>query len=171
MFIAFDAGMELMSCYTFTAHIDSTLTGKWISAKHGFMANIEQRLKRALGQQERRDIPYCYLAETRSRSGRSATRPHLHGFFIADDSVDATRFKVALEKAFHPALTRQTRRRAVHVARAFDKGGNLAGRGRWVSYMIKNIDRWDARLSKRRVYLSRSLVEIAREAWALRCEP
>lgn len=171
MFIGFDAGMEFQSCYTFTAHINEGLISKWTSANHGFMANVEQRLKRALQRQGLKAIPYCYLIETRSRSGRSNTRPHLHGFLIAETPTDATRFKVSLESAFHPGLMRQSRRRAIQVGRAYDKGESFAGRNRWVSYMIKNVDRWDARLGKRRVYLSRSLIEIAREAWGLRREP
>ncbi|WP_143560156.1 hypothetical protein [Sphingobium sp. IP1] len=171
MFIAFDAGMEFQSCYAFTAHVNEALIGKWSAATHGFMANVEQRLKRALHRQGLQAIPYCYLVETRSRSGRSSTRPHLHGFFIAETPIDAARFQVALERAFHPDLIRKTRQRAIKVEPAYDNGGNFAGRSQWLSYMIKNIDRWDARLGKRRVHLSRSLIGIAREAWELRREP
>lgn len=170
MFIGFDAAMEFGSCYTFTAHIDPGLIGSWTATTHGFMANVEQRLRRALARQGLRDLPYCYLVETRSRSGRSSTRPHLHGFCVAEHATTATRFKVALEGALHPDLARQGRRRAIQIKAGADWKEEFVGRGRWVSYMTKNIDRWDARLGKRRVFMSRTFVEIARLAWSVRRE-
>lgn len=168
MFVGFDVGMELGTAYTFSAHIEPALIARWPQSPQGLMSNVEQRLRRALREQGLGDLPFCYIVETRTRSGRSSTRPHLHGYLIADDPVSTTNFKVALERALHPDLKKRGRSRATKIARAFDLGQEFTGRGRWVSYMIKNIDRWDARLGKRRVFISRSLIDIARLAWKAR---
>jgi hypothetical protein len=129
MFIGFDAAMEFGACYPFTAHIDPGLSSAWIAKSHGFMANVEQRLRRALVHHGIRDIPFCYLVEVRSRTGRSATRPHLHGFCIAESAVDASRFCVALERAFNPSVAKQGHRRAIRVERGYDLSKEFIGRG------------------------------------------
>ncbi len=132
------------------------------------MVNAEQRLRRTLKKQGLSSASFCFVVETRARAGRSATRPHLHGILIADDPLDATRFQTALYDALVPSLRRQGSAQAVMVKRAFDKLGELQGRSVWPRYIVKNAQRWDARLGKRRVFRSRTFVEIAREAWQLR---
>ena len=168
MFVAFDLGMEFQECYTFSAHIDPGLVASWVGGSHGLMANVRQRLSRALKQADMKEAAFCYVVETRTRSGRSTTRPHLHGFVIAVDPVLATKFKVTLERALHPSLKRLGRSRAVFMKRGHDNGVEFMRRGTWVSYMAKNAQRWDERLGKRRVYFSRTFTDLARLAWASR---
>lgn len=168
MFVGFDVGMELQQCYTFTAHIAPALMVQWTSMNHGFMKNVQQRLARALKAADLQELPYTYLVESRTRSGRSTTRPHLHGFIIADTPTIATQFQTALEQAFHPDLKRLRRTREIQVKRGYDFDGEFLGRGRWVSYVTKNADRWDARLGKRRVHFSRAFTDLARLAWDTR---
>lgn len=168
MFIGFDVGMELGVAYTFSAHIDRALAVKWADSDRGLMVNMEQRLRRAMRATDLTHLPFCYIVETRTRSGRSNTRPHLHGYLISDDAITPTKFKLALERALHPDLAKRGRQRAILIKRAFDYRQEFMGRGRWVSYMAKNIDRWDKRLGKRRVFISHPLIDIARLAWATR---
>lgn len=42
------------------------------------------------------------------------------------------------------------------------------GRLRWVSYITKNVSLYDARLKRRRVYISRSYTQAAKIGWAVR---
>lgn len=170
MFIAFDAGMEMGIAYSFTAHIDPGLTALWTAGSSSIMSNTEQRLRRRLKAQGLAKLAYCYVVETRTKRGRSRTRPHLHGFLIAESLLDPTRFKVALEQALNPSLTRQGRGREIVIERSYDWKTQFVGRSRWVSYLTKNVGIWDQRLGKRRVYMSHELIRIAREAWALRRE-
>lgn len=73
-----------------------------------------------------------------------------------------------------PGLTWRGRGRAIKVERSFDKDaplvGEFLGRGSWISYIIKNAQRYDKRLGKRRVFISHSLTDLIREAWAVRRE-
>lgn len=169
MFLAFDAAMELRACYTFTAHIDDGIIQRWLKGSRGLMVNADQRLKRQLIKQNISGLAFCYMMETRTKSGRSATRPHLHGFLVAETPVCAPLFKVALEQAFHPAMTRSgKKRRSIMVKPGYDYVEEFIGRERWVFYITKNIDRWDARLGKRRVFISHSMTDLARLAWSAR---
>lgn len=174
MFIAFDLGMEHRVSYSFTAHMDPGLLVSWTAGGSDLMANVEQRLRRALKAQGISSLPFAYVVETRSKRRKSPSRPHLHGLVICEDINDATRFKVALEQALLPLLTWRGRGRAVEVELSFDKEvhlrGEFVGRPIWVGYMIKNAQRYDKRLGKRRVFMSQSLTQLVRESWALRRE-
>lgn len=170
MFIAFDVGMELGCGYSFTAHIAPDLVTSWSSGSLSLMGNIEQRLRRRLKAQGLSKLAFCYVVETRTKWGRSRTRPHLHGFLLAETPLDPTRFKVALEQALNPTLLRHGRKGEVEVVPSYDWKEEFLGRARWVSYFTKNVSIWDQRLGKRRVYMSHELIRLAREAWALRRE-
>lgn len=172
MFIAWDAGIEFGSAYALNVNLDPGDVQRWDAGRMGIMANIEQRIRRALRRRGLADLPYAYILETRSRSGRSMTKPHLHGFAICDDPLDASTLKVALEEAFAPSLTRNGRQRSVRIERGYDPAGlpEFSARNRWVSYIIKNAHRYDRRLKKRRLFMSDTLKQVAREAWQLRRE-
>jgi len=171
LFVGFDIGMEFNSGYSFTAHILPSLVSRWKGSKTGLLANIEQKLRRELASAGLSKIPFCYVIETRSRSGKSSTKPHLHGYCICEDPKDATRFKLALERAFNPDLRLLGKRHAVLVEASYDYGGEeFIGRVQWVNYFTKNVDRWDAILGKRRLYMSRSLLQMVRDAWGVRRE-
>ena len=174
LFIAHDLGMQFDAAFTFTANIEPALLARWSSQGSPIMPNIEQGLRRALKRQGISSIPFGYVVETRSKRGRSPSRPHLHGIVICENVVDATRFNTALELALLPSLTWAGRGRAIEVKRAYDKdcstNGRWVGRGQWVSYVTKNAQRYDKNLGRRRVYLSQSLTRLARDAWAIRRE-
>ncbi|MDO6415935.1 hypothetical protein Q4F19_16210 [Sphingomonas sp. BIUV-7] len=171
MFAAFDTGQELQCCYSFTAHIAPDLITRWTSGRRDLMANVQQALRRALHKLNIADSEFCYVVETRSRSGRSKTRPHLHGFVLADDPRDASRFRTAIELALNPTLLKHGRKREIEVKRAYDPRDEIGGRARWVSYILKNVQRYDPVLGKRRVFMSQELTKTAREAWSLRRYP
>ena len=171
MFIGFDIGMEFRTGYSFTSHILPSFVAKWTASKMGLIDSIEQRLRRELVKDGISKLPFCYVVETKTRSGSSRTRPHIHGYCICDDPLDSTRFAVAMERGFNPGLRLIGKRKAVKVEQSYDhRGEEFIGRDHWVKYFIKNVDRWDVILGKRRLYISRSLVRMIRDAWGIRCE-
>lgn len=169
MFLGFDLGMEFGWCFSFTANLSPGYVEKWESNGSGFMANIDQRLRRELKKVGLGELPHCYVVETRTRSGKSRCRPHLHGIAICDDPLIATSLKVALERAFLGDLKRDGRRRGVKVDRGYSCWNlGVEGRVRWVEYITKNAHLYDERLGRRRVYISHSYIALARKAWAIR---
>jgi hypothetical protein len=169
MFVVYDLAMELSRCFTFTANIADDYVSRWDRSASGFMANIGQRLRRELKKVGLVDLPICYVVETRTRTGKSRCRPHLHGFAVCDDALKATRLKVALERAFTGDLVRDKRQRAIKVDRAHGcPQQGTAGRFRWVSYITKNVHLYDDRLGRRRVFLSHTFVDLGRTGWAIR---
>jgi hypothetical protein len=171
LFIGYDIGMEFSSGYSFTAHILPVLVAKWKSGRSGLGPNIEQTLRRQLDATGLRGVPFCYVIETRSRSGKSATKPHLHGYCLCEDPDEAARFELALEQALHPDVPLLGTRRPVRLEPSYDLGNaEFIGRAHWVKYFTKNVDQWEAILGKRRLYMSRTLLQMVREAWAIRRE-
>jgi hypothetical protein len=169
MFAGYDYGLMLGQCYAFTVNIASDYMAKWESRGSGFMMNVNQRIRRELIQEDILGLPFCFVVESRTKSGKARCRPHLHGFAICDDPLKATKLKVAMERAFGAHLDRRGRSRAVKVTRAYAHPES-DGRFRWVSYMTKNSHFYDARFGRRRVYMSHSFVAFAREGWAIRRE-
>ena len=169
LFIAWDVGMEFGTAYTFTSHIDPEMLERW-EGPEAIRENVEQRIYRAVREQGIGDLPICYVLESRNASGRSRTRPHLHGFALCDQATDATKLKVAIERALNPNLKRHGRTREVHLKPANQETVPYRGRDNWPKYMIKNATRYDRNLVNRRSYVSRSLTYLAREAWAVRRE-
>ena len=160
--------------YSFTVRVRPDLEDKWKMESRDPMDRIKRETRKALEWQGLLDLEYCYVVETRSRTGRSRSRIHLHGFLLAEDAAVATKFKVAMEKAIavHPdgrAAAGIPARSGpeVLVEPVYDVHDDSEhGRGRWASYMAKNATRWDARF-QRRLFMSRPGTQTAREFWAL----
>jgi hypothetical protein len=169
LFVGWDAGMEFEQAFTFTAHIDPELLAKW-EGEGAIQRNVEQRLRRAMRVQGIANLPLGYVFESRTASGKSRSRIHLHGYVLCDDSLLATRFKIALERALYPSLKRSRRTREIEVKRANREKVRFLRRGAWPFYIAKNAGSYDSRLPKRRVYISESLTDIARLAWTVRRE-
>ncbi len=169
MFLGFDLAIEFGWCFSFTVNLNPKHVEKWESNGSGFTANIDQRLRRHLTKLDLGKLPHCYVVETRTRSGKSRCKPHLHGIAICDDPLKATRLKVALERAFVGDLKRDRQRRAIKVDRGYACWNlGVEGRARWVEYITKNAHLYDERLGPRRVYISHSYIALARRAWAIR---
>lgn len=168
MFIGFDGAMEFGWCYSFNANISPTLVSLCRNEGMDLIGNIRQRLRRSMRNMNLIDLPFCYVVEARTKSGKSRNKPHLHGIVICQSPIDATRFKMALENALAFDLDGKRRRRAVKVERSYAKTNDPMGRFRWVSYITKNAHLYDARFGKRRVYITHSYTQIARLAWMVR---
>lgn len=160
--------------YSFTARVRPDLEAKWKAEDRDPMDRIRRLMDRAVAAAGLRTLEYAYVVESRSRRGSGRTPLHLHGFFLAQDPVVATRFKMAVDGAIavHPlgraaAGISPKSGPAVVIERVYDKVDNSPhGRGRWASYIAKNTVRWDERF-RRRIFISRSATQTAREFWAL----
>ncbi len=160
--------------YSFTARVRPDLEAKWTKEGKSPMDRITREMRKALNVKGLTELEYCYVVETKSRSGRSRSKLHLHGFLLAEDPMVATRFKVAMESAFavHPlgrAAAGIPARSGpeVVIERSYDMDDNsVHGRGRWASYMAKNAMKWDERLA-RRTFMSQTATQTAKEFWAL----
>ena len=148
----------------FTAHIHSDLLDKWVAEGKSVSGLVQQRLKKEMDAIGLGHLPYCYIIETRTKWGKSRTAPHLHGFLLTDNPLDKTRFKLAVDKALSSGdRRRQSKKVSIKLQHLHDR----AGTGRLVSYITKNVHRWDGRIKGRSVFMSRSFTQTAREFWAL----
>jgi hypothetical protein len=166
--LAFLMGLEFGG-YSFTVNVHRDLEAKWKSTGSPIEKMVQKRCRAALEAADLSDLGYGYVIEGRSRSGKSRTHLHVHGFLLGPDPMVATRFKVAMERALLRDRTRHVRAaKGIDIQPSFDRDtGDGRGRGRWVSYFTKNAGRWDARIRGRRVFMSRPLTQVAREFWEL----
>lgn len=164
--------------YSFTARVRPDLEAKWSRESRDPMDRIRRLIRKGLEEQGIANLEYAYVVETRSKRGHR-TPMHLHGFLATQDALVATRFKVAMERslAVHPkgraaAGIRPKSGPEVTIVACYDPiVADDYGRGKWASYLLKNVRKWDKRF-ERRIFISRTGTQLARELWALiRGEP
>ena len=161
--IGFLVGLNLGGA-AFTAHIHSDLLDKWVAEGMSVSGLVQRRLKKELDAGGLGHLPYCYVIESRTKWGKSRTAPHLHGIIMTDNPHEKTQFKLAVDRAL---TSGDRRRQARKVSIRIQHLHNDAGTGRLVSYITKNVHRWDGRIKGRSVFMSRSFTQTARELWAL----
>ena len=155
--------------YSFTCNVPDVLVQKWNHIGAEVPAMVQKRCRRALEKHGLADLLYAYILEGRSKSAKSRTQIHLHGYFVAEDPMIATKFKLAIEEALlHERRNRLLSSTAFDIQRAYDiDRDDGRGYGRWVGYSVKNASKWDARIKGRRVFISRPMVQTARSFWEL----
>jgi hypothetical protein len=168
IFIGLDVGMEFGFAYSISANISQALIDKWECGAGQIAKNVKQRVKRQIASKGIHDIPIAWVMEARTKTGKSRTNPHLHGVVLCREPYEATKVKLALEKALAVNLDRKSFRKATHVIQSYAKAGDPMGRFAWVSYITKNAHRYDKRLGHRRVYISTSFTQVAKLAWSIR---
>ncbi|WP_435199699.1 hypothetical protein [Qipengyuania sp. 902] len=160
--------------YAFTVKIRPDLEAKWKREGIAPMDRIKRNIAERLAAEGLSDLEYCYVVETRSKSGKSRSQLHLHGVFIAEDVRVATKFKVVMERALalHPkgraaAGVKPKAGPAINIQPLYEKiDGSRYGRGRWAGYAAKNVHKPDTRFT-RRFFMSRAATRLVREFWAL----
>lgn len=155
--------------HSFTANVTPELEARWTEGGMDVTERLRNRLDRALRRRGLLNPLYFFVVEGRSRSGRSRTKLHMHGFLVTEEPTDATRFKLALEEATADNRNQgKGRRGAIHIPRAYHEKGV----GRWPAYILKNVTKRDQRIPGRRVYMSQELTATVRELWLyMRGEP
>lgn len=123
--------------YAFSSDIHPAQLDKWI-ARGKVMDRSVERLKEELRAKGLDDLPVSFMLEGRSRSTKSRTKVHVHGAVIPDTLHDMTRFKVAVENAWHKARgEKQLGINAWHKEPAYDRDtGDGRGWGRWLIVQV-----------------------------------
>ena len=162
-------GQKNTMVMSWTAWVEEDLVDR-CSAKGMELARaLQQRLHAKLSQENLREVETGFVLEGRSRSGKSRTRVHAHGFSVFNGVASAALLKPILEDVFMGGLKPGRYKRAIDVQRAYvDPEKGLAA---WPGYMTKNTLSRDKRLMGRRVYLSRTLTKIAKEFHGLLSDP
>ena len=152
--------------YSFTSRVHPALTSRW-AAGGRLQARVQERIKESFAQAGIPHLEYAYVLEARTKSGKSRTDVHLHGYLTTSDPYGITRFKVAVETALHRARGhRPLGHKAWDEDPVYDfDSGDGRGYGRWVSYIAKNVSRYDQRIRGRRIFMSRPALQSAREFW------
>lgn len=157
--------------YSFTVNVRPDLQDKWKAEDRDVLGRVRRLAHEAIKHAALADLAYFYVIEGASKSGSSRTKLHLHGVFLTDDPLVATRFAVGMQAklAMRPGGGgAQQRGRPVDIIPTYDKNEKKRqGKGRWVSYVAKNIMKWDDRLVGRRVFVSREATKTATEMWKL----
>lgn len=130
---------------------------------------VAELVDRELGTSDAQRLPYAFVLEGRTRHGHELSKVHLHGFTVADYPGDCDRIKRAFVRALHrPEGQKPLHHNAWKDSIAFDfDSGDGRGRGRWVNYMTKNINRYDLRIAGPRVLISSAMKALAQEMWSL----
>ncbi|MFN3474445.1 MAG: hypothetical protein ACK4ZW_10430 [Blastomonas sp.] len=151
--------MDEWSLQTFNIHIHPKLEVKWVSEEKDVRAEIRDRLRKELAV-IRPGLEHVFVVEGWSKLSKAPTILHIHGCAIIDNPGDGDRIIAAAMRAAgqgirgHP-VTRRARHGAIYT-----KAGP-----RYVNYLLKSVRKHDDRLTKRRLTMSRSIVDATRDFW------
>lgn len=157
--------------FSFTVNVRRDLQDKWEAEGRDVLDRIRRLAREAIEHAGLTDLAFFYVIEGASRSGSSRTKLHLHGVLLTEDRLAATRFVVGMQTklAMRPSGGgAQQRGRPVDMVPTYDKNAQKRqGKGRWASYVAKNIMKWDDRIAGRRVFVSWEATRTATEMWKL----
>jgi hypothetical protein len=157
--------------FSLNANLSPTLESKWLREGRDFRKLIHKRIAKAMVDRGFEELPYFYVIEGRTKSGKSHKIVHIHGYFIARQAILATKFMLVLETAMRNRnLNKVGRDRGVLVKPLYEANGGKYGPGRWVSYILKNVEKYDQRFRGRRIFFSHALTRNVRDFWSLICE-
>lgn len=151
--------MDEWSFQTFNIHIHPKLEAKLVAEGKDVRAEIRDRLRKELAV-IRPGLEHFFVIEGWSKFTKAPTILHIHGGALIDEPGDGERIKDAAMRASgqgirgHPVTPR-----ARHGA-VFTKAGP-----RYVNYLFKSVRKQDDRLEKRRLTMSRSIVDATRDFW------
>lgn len=174
--IGFLAGLALhghdgILLYSFTAKLDPDLEAKWLLQGKKVNDRIQRRMRKALEKRGMGNLPYWYAVEGRSRSTKSRTGIHIHGYAIFEKGITGSLWSVLEEAMLYRGVDSRHLRRAIQIEQGYDRTDALRGPGRWVNYAAKNVHRYDRRFPGRRVFMSRRLTGIVKALWELMKAP
>jgi hypothetical protein len=151
--------MDEWSFQTFNIHIHPKLEAKLVAQGRDVRAEIRDRLRKELAV-IRPGLEHFFVIEGWSKLTKAPTILHIHGGALIDAPGDGERIKDAAMRAAGQGIRgHPVTRRAKHGAE-FTRAGP-----RYVNYLFKSVRRHDDRLEKRRLTMSRSIVDATRDFW------
>lgn len=152
--------------YSFTANVSKKLEDSWtrknLKPRDRSIQKINQELKIAgLGS-----VPYFFVIEARGQGGKSRKRLHLHGYCLVESASEATRFKVALEKALYRELkVPRGEGPPVVIERSYKFSDAPQDATYWAGYSLKNAILPGPKIKGTPLYLNDTLRQCAHEFW------
>jgi len=156
------------SGFSFTANVSEELEASWAKNDVDVLDRVKRMLRKQLEIHGLNDIPLFFAIEGKSKSGKSATHLHIHGYFLAEKPLDETRMQKVLEAAFYPKLKTQGRKsRPVVIERSYEHLDPSKGAAQWVNYSLKNVLTPGSKIKTSKPYLSNSLRGAAKIFWSI----
>jgi len=153
---------DYKTLYTFNIDIHPSLVSKMKSkGKDDIRSIIRDRVRKALRIVEK-DIPFFFVVEGTSRRTGLPTKLHVHGGVAFLDKSKMDVLRKALAKACGQGVRGMTTTPRHLVATWFYGGGD-----RWGNYILKFVDIADARLSDRRLTISRHANMAGQALWEI----
>lgn len=156
--------------YSFTAKLNPELESIWASRGYDYYELVKRRLAAEIRSAGIENLMLAYAVEGKTKKG-VRTGIHLHGFFFADTGPPKpNKVRSAIEAALQVGLHRIGKRRGrdVKVQLIYDTGlRNNKNPGRWAAYNSKHAVKPDDRLPNRRIYMNRTMTQIAKVMWGV----
>ncbi len=154
--------------YSFTAVINPDLEASWLKNDVDPLDRVKRMLSKQLSKHKINGMPLFLTLEGKSRTGKSRTQLHIHGYFIPDNSLEATTMKKVFEDAFYPDLKiKKGSNIPVVIVRSYELPNSSNGAVRWVDYGVKNILSPGAKIKTSQIYLTNSLRGCVKEFWSI----
>lgn len=145
---------------TFNIHLHPDLESSWVGNGRDVRMAIRDRLRRELDSLLTPRREFFFVVEGWSKHTRSPTRLHIHGGAAIYEPGDDQKIEDAAARACGHGLKGYSNQpRAVH-SDEFTRAGPA-----YINYLFKSVSRHDDRLPDRRLTMSRSVVEAARDFW------
>lgn len=147
---------------TFTIHLHPSLEEQWTASGADPRIEIRNRMRREFQRLLGPKREYFFVIEGWSKLSKSEVRLHIHGgAFIQNPGEEAPILEAAARSCGQGVRGKPIQSRAVHE-KVYHREGD-----RYINYLFKSVRRKDARLSRKRIHLSREAVGAGREMWKL----
>lgn len=152
--------------YSFTANVSKKLEDNWVKNGLNPRGRSIDKINKELRTVGMGNVPYFFAIEGKGRGGRSKKRLHLHGYCLVDTPLDATKFKLALERALYRELNPPRGEGApVKMTRSHQLNQEPQNATYWVGYSIKNAMLPGPRIEESPLYLNTPLTQCAHTFW------
>lgn len=146
--------------HTFNIHIHPDLEKQWVGEGSDVREKMRDRLRTELVKLGVPRREFFFVVEGWSKHTKAPTVLHIHGAAAIYNDGDGDNIEQAAARAAGHGLRGFSRQpRAVH-GDEFTRAGPA-----YINYLFKSVKRPDARLPERRLTMSRSVVDGAREFW------
>lgn len=152
--------------YSFTANVSKKLEDSWVKKGLNPRDRAIDKINKELRKVGLGNAPFFFAIEGKGRGGRSKKRLHLHGYCLVDTPLEATKFKLALERALYRELNPPRGEGApVKMTRSYQLNDEPQNATYWVGYSTKNAMLPGPRIEESPLYLNTPLTQCAHIFW------